>query len=120
MLFYVIIILTCTHSTGRRCTVSSEGGLYSTLTAQAVLERLVAVIHHPGDYIEITIVERDMNGTESPYPTLWLAPTDEDVADHADDGELIQCMTRDGVRVSVLVGKPDTRRTRSATIVYGL
>jgi hypothetical protein len=101
--------------------VSGEVGLYSTLTAQAVLERLVAVIHHPGVYIEITIVERDADGTESPYPTLWLAPTDEDVSVHPDGSEIIRCYTRGKRdRVSVLVGKPDTRRTQSAKIIYDL
>lgn len=99
--------------------MSSEEGIFSTLSAQVVVEYLVAVVKHPGSFVGIDVIERDHAGTETVSPTVWLAPTEDDVFVLADDSEIIQCTTREGFRASVLVGKPDTRSKRKAKIVLG-
>lgn len=96
--------------------------LRSQQTAQVVTERLVAVFSQPGTFVEIEI-DTHYQGTdncETLYPPLWLAPTHEDVVTLADNSEIIQCVTNEGVRASVIVGKPHTRTDHPAEIILGM
>lgn len=99
--------------------MSSEECLISTQTAQVVTERLVAIVSHPDKHVAIDVVLREKNGAESPYPTLWLAPTNADVITLADDSEIIQCVTHEGFRASVFVGEPEMRPHNHAKIILG-
>lgn len=100
------------------CAMSSKERFASVQTAQVVTERLVAVVRHPDSFIEIDVVKPDAENSML-YPPLYLAPTDEDVSVCEDESEIIECITREGLRARVLVGKPATRKHHAAEIILG-
>lgn len=90
---------------------------FSTMSAQDVLERLVAVVPLPNKHVAIDVTTRNEDGTESLHPTLWLAPTEEDVVVLPDGSEIIECTNHEGFRFGVYLGRPDKRVARRAEIV---
>lgn len=94
---------------------------FSRKSAQEVLDSLADALSRPNKDAPIEVIYKDPahGETDELHPPLWLTPTDDKVIDLADNSEIVQCTTHDGLRASVWLGEKSTRTQHPALIILG-
>jgi len=92
--------------------------LWSAQNYEKVNADLLSVEHLDDEYCKVDLVSyRDSQPTES---SLFLRLDEETpILPLADGTEIAQCHTRDGQKVSIILGKPDEGEFQPARVVIG-
>ena len=93
-----------------------EVELHSRKSARVVTNDLFTV-EGLDDYVELELVSY-REGREVSEPTIYVRlQGDSDVVTVANKSEIAQCITNDGRKVSIFIGKPDERDMQPARVV---